>query len=558
VNPLLVQALGYQQAGDLRSAETLCAKALTQNPADGDAWHLRGVLAHQAGDKASAVAFLEQAVRHQSGEAVYWSNLGLMHQAVGRLDEAIADFRRAIALQPDFEPARANLGNALNSKGDFVAAEAECRTALRLRPNLAAAENNLGVALVGQERPQEAMACFRRAVQLNPNSVDAHRNLGHVLREIGAFDEARREYETVIALNPWESKAYYSLTLTRRYTLADRPEIERLEARLAHPDLSLPDRTELHFALGKIYDDCALYDQAFAHFRQGNEALRPAWDRRQFASRIDAMIEAFSPQRVAQLPDVGNPSEQPVFIVGMPRSGTTLVEQILATSPQVAACGEVNDVPQMAAELEARSNPADWPRCLPDLAPETIREMAERYLSRRLAIHPQAARITDKMPKNSFHLGFVWRMFPRARIILCQRDPRDVCLSCYCIHFETRLEFACDLEDLGFYYGQHQRMIAHWQNVLPLRMLEVQYERLVTDPEAETRRIVEFCGLPWNERHVRFHENRNPVRTSSGWQVRQPMYRTALGRWQNYQQHLGPLLASLAKNGQPTDDFRSP
>jgi tetratricopeptide (TPR) repeat protein len=550
VNPLLVQALGYRQAGDFRSADALCAQVLAQEPGNAGAWHLRGVLAYQTGDIGTAVAMLERAVTIEPHEAMYWSNLGLFRQAAGRVDDAIAAFRHAIALQPDFEQARTNLASALNAKGDFAAAEAECRAALRLRPNLAAAENNLGVALAAQERTEEALACFHRAVTLNPNSTDAHRNLGHALREQGAFDEARREYQAVIALNPWECRAYYSMALTRRHGMADRPDMERLEARLAGPDLAPADRAELHFALGKMYDDCGLYDQAFAHFQRGNEMVRPAWDRLAFARSVDAMIDAFRPERIAGTPASGHASEQPVFIVGMPRSGTTLVEQILATNSQVAACGEVMDVSQIATELQTHSAPdAPWPGCLLTIDPVRLLSLAEWYLGRRLTHHPDALRTTDKMPRNSFHLGLIWRLFPNARIIHCRRDPRDVCLSCYFINFSMRLEFACDLEDLAFFHGLHDRVMAHWQAVLPLRILSVDYEQLVADPGLHTRRIVEFCGLEWEDRYLRFHENRNTVRTSSGWQVRQPMYSTAVGRWRNYEQHLAPLLKALAAYG---------
>jgi tetratricopeptide (TPR) repeat protein len=549
VNPLLVQALGYQQAGDFRSADALCATVLAQHPEDGDAWHLRGVLAHQMGDRQAAVAMLERAVAIEPHEAVYWSNLGLFYQASGRRDGAIEAFRRAIRLQPNLAQARTNLGNVLNEKGDFAAAESECREALRLRPGLAPAHNNLGVALTGQERLEEAIACYRRAIELNPNSVDAHRNLGHALREQGAFAAARHEYETVIALNPWESKAYYSLVLTRRYTLADRAESERLEARLARTDRSSAERAELQFALGKVYDDCGLYDQAFACFREANAAVRPAWNRQADAAAVEALIDVFQPERIAAARPVGHQSEQPIFIVGMPRSGTTLIEQILATNPRVMACGEVPDIPQMASELEAAAGPQCWPRALLEMDAARLGTLADRYLARRLVRHPDAMHTTDKMPKNSFHLGLIWRMFPRSRVIYCRRDPRDVCLSCYFLDFSMRLEFAYDLEDLAFYYGLHTRMMAHWQQTLPLPMLSVQYEELVAEPAAGMRRIVEFCGLPWDERYLQFYENRNPVRTSSGWQVRQPMYSSAVGRWRNYERYLGPLLEALGNAG---------
>jgi tetratricopeptide (TPR) repeat protein len=550
VDDLLAVAAGHRRSGDLRSADAVYSSVLALNPRNAEAWHLRGLVAHQAGDATMAVQCVEQAVAIEPRQPIYWNNLGLFYRAVGRKDDAIASFRQAIDLQPDLAHARANLANALNEKGDFVAAEDECRLALRLQPDLAPAYNNLGVAMTGQQRHEEAIASYRRAIELDPNSIDAHRNLGHALRDQGAFEEARWQYEATVMLNPRETHALYGLSLIRRHRLSDPTDLLRLESRLRDPLLSVEERAELNFALGKICDDCGLHDQAFEHFRRANEALRPAWDRRACTQAVDALIEAFCPERIAQASPSGHPSEQPVFIVGMPRSGTTLVEQILASSPKVAVGGERADVQQMALELESESGPeSPWPQRLFDMAPARLHALASRYLTGQLRRHPDALRTTDKMPTNFFQLGFIWRMFPNARIIHCLRDPRDVCLSCYFINFSTRLEFAYDLEDLAFCYNLHQRVMSHWRSVLPIRILPVQYEHLVTEPVSQTRRIVEFCGLDWEDRYLRFHENRNPVRTSSGWQVRQPMYATAIGRWRYYERHLGPLLRALATDG---------
>jgi len=547
IDHLLAVAAGYRQAGELGRADALYQSILARNPAHGDAWHMRGVLAYQAGDAVTAVECLKRAVAFEPRRAAYWSNLGLFYLAARRTDDAIVAMRRAIALEPGLALAHSNLGNALNEKGLFEAAEAACREALRLQPDLAAAQNNLGVALTGEQRQSEAVDCYRRAIELDSKFVDAHRNLAHALRDQGNFEEARREYETVLALNPRETASLYGLSMITRHHPGDSADLARVEQRLLDPLLSASERAELNFAAGKICDDCGWYDRAFEHFHRGNQAVRPAWDRRSCEQTVDALIEAFSAERVQRATASGHPSEKPVFVVGMPRSGTTLVEQILATNRQVAACGEVPDIQQAMLDLEAGAtadNP--WPGCLLDIHDRTLVTLAEKYLARRLVRHPDAVRITDKMPTNFFHLGLIWRMFPNARVIHCARDPRDACLSCYCINFSTPLEFAYDLEDLGVFYRLYERVMSHWRSVLPLSILNVQYERLVADPATEARRIVEFCDLPWDDRYLRFYENRNAVRTSSGWQVRQPIYSGAVGRWRHYERHLGPLFQALA------------
>lgn len=548
MNRLLSQAFDCQQAGDLSTASAICSVVLSQEAGNAEALHLKGVLLHQTGSTSEAITFLERALSAHPTNAGYWSNLGLVYQAAGRLADAMGALRKALACDPNLAEARANLASVLNLREDYAAAEAECREAIRLRPQFAAAWNNLGVALGGQDRLDEAIASYRRAIELSPQSVDPLRNLGHVLRERGQFDEARRHYEAVVRLNPRETKACHSLSLTHRYSTADQPEIDCLETRLLAGGLTPDEQADLHFALGKIYDDCALYDRAFEHFRQGNQAVRPAFDRQEAAARIEAMIEAFCPARVAAAHGDGHPSDRPVFIVGMPRSGTTLVEQILSTSDEVAACGEVLDIDRIARQLEAQSTPdSPWPSRLLALGGRELRALGDGYLERRLARRPQALRTTDKLPANFLWLGLIGRIFPRARIIHCRRDPLDVCLSCYTIDFSMRPAFAYDLEDLGFFHRLYRRLMAHWQSVLPLRILDVDYEQLVADPEPAARRIVEFCGLPWRDTFLRPQENRRPVRTSSGWQVRQPIYTSAVGRWRHYEPHLAPLRRALAE-----------
>jgi Flp pilus assembly protein TadD len=546
---LLATAATCRQTGDLRSADALYASVLAQEPRNADAWHLRGVVAHQMGDRGLATGCLEQAVALAPGRAAFWSNLGLCYLAGGRLDEALGCLHRALGLEPGLLQARINLANALNEKSAFSAAEAECRVVLHLQPDLPQAHNNLGVALTGQDRHEEAIACYRRAVRLAPTMADAHRNLAHALAETGAFDEARQEYETVVTLNPRETRALFGLSLIKRYAPHDQADFQRLEMRLRDPLLSARERADLNFALGKMCDDCGLYDRAFGHFRRANDAVRPAWDRDACAQAVQAMIDAFRPERVAA-PRAGHLSQQPIFIVGMPRSGTTLVEQILATNPQIAACGELPDIQQMALDLEAQT-PAgiSWPDCLLQIGDEGLRPLAERYLSARLARHPGVRHTVDKMPTNFFHLGLIWRVFPNARVIHCQRDPRDVCLSCYFANFSTPMDFAYDLGHLGFFCRLQERIMAHWRSVLPLAIHAVSYENLVADPGAEIRRLVDFCNVPWDDCYLRHHDARGVVRTTSGWQVRRPIYRTSSGRWRNYERHLGPLFAALRDLG---------
>jgi len=551
MNDYLLLAIEHHRAGQFQLADAFYAQALDQNPDNSDALHGRGLLAHQLGRHDTAVSLVEKALRLQPWNAHYNNNLGLFYQHLGRIDEAIVTFRRALSYEPGNAALHSNLSNTLNIKGDFADGERHGREAVQINPRFASAFLNLGNALVGLGRYLEAVSCFRHVIELEPRSAPGFRNLGHALFEMGRFDDARQAYEAALRIDPSDTHSLYSLSRLRSFQSADDPEIERLKARLAAGNLPDGQRAELHFSLGKALDDCGAYDEAFAHFEQGNRLKRMKFDRFTHLYAVHALKEAFQPTAIRQVPAAGSDSQTPVFIVGMFRSGTSLVEQILASHPEVYGCGELPDIEQFATRLRAQYAAAQlWPQCLLSLEPRQLTALAEEYLQNRREAAPEARRVIDKMPTNFFQLGLIWRLFPNARIIHCRRDPLDTCLSCYFVDFSASHPFAYDLEDLGVFYRSYEAIMKHWKAVLPVSILDVQYEELVAHPEREARRMLDFCGLSWNERCLKFYETRRPVRTASNWQVRQPIYDRSVGRARNYARHLTPLIASL---GTPLD-----
>jgi tetratricopeptide (TPR) repeat protein len=574
-------AVQHLQAGRLQAAEYVCRQILALEPNHAEAWHLLGIVGGQAGNHQraaecfsrslavrpdwaeahvnlgnalrqlgkldEAVPMLRRALQLQTGSAEAHNNLGNALGDQGKLDEAIACYRRALELRPGYANAHYNLANALSQQGKLDEAVACYRRALELQPDFTEAHNNLGNALKDQGRPDEAAACYRLALRLAPDRADLHRNLGHAYRDLGHFDEANREYAAALRLDPGDVKTYYSLSLIHRFTPADPSTLEAIEAAAARDDLPLFERRQLHFALGKAYDDLGQYDRAFSHFHEANELARPDFDRSQFVRLVERMEAWFPRSRFAAGGDSGNPSQLPIFIVGMPRSGTTLVEQIIASHPQVYGCGEVVETETMANDLwgDRLAEPV-VPPPPPGLEPQRLAQMAAAYLQRRQAVSGNVLRITSKMPTNFLYLGLIALLFPKARVIHCRRDPRDTCLSCYFTDFKKSPPYHHRLEDLGFYYRYYERMMNHWRAVLPLPMLEVQYEELVDRTEELSRQMIDFCGLAWDDRCLRYYENRRPVQTSSVWQVRQPIYTTSINRWKHYVQHLQPLLDALA------------
>jgi hypothetical protein len=371
----------------------------------------------------------------------------------------------------------------------------------------------------------------------------------------GRTDEALAEYLETLRFAPNDSQAIYflsELAAAGAYRFPDE-EVRRVRELAARPDLPIDELCRLNFALAQILDKSGSYDEAFAHCRRANE-LRQEIDRRcghvydpaEQSRYADRQIATFTPAYFERVRSFGSDSELPVFVVGMPRSGTTLAEQIIASHPRAHGAGELRDIGRMVGTLPQRLGGADnYPECLARLDEATARALAEEYLQRLRQLGGEAVRVVDKFPTNFLYLGLIATLFPRARVVHCRRDPIDTCLSCYFQNFADPLPFKLDLGHLGHYYCEYERLMAHWTRVLPVPVFELRYEELTADQEAVSRRLVEFCGLEWDERCLRFHEARRPVQTASALQVRRPLYRSSVGRWKRYESHLRTLLETL-------------
>jgi tetratricopeptide (TPR) repeat protein len=559
----------------------------------------------------AAAKELETAGKARPDHADTHLNFAIALTELGRLDEAIAHARRAVALNPGYAGSHLRLGIALRGKGEFGAARGHLTRAVELavaqyqiaiapraleppdhgihapkqvlvaNPELVELLTQLGGVLYDLRQFDEAIGCYERALALAPGSPTMLHAIGRARYRQGRFEESRAAYIRAIELEPgnaenywgvgriyeaegrfdkaiaWQEKAlahqpdhslaHYSLVMMR--SSADREaRVRQLEQILAQgsPD---PNRcAPLNFALAKLYDEGADYDQAFRYFKAGND-LRKAAHRYQpgeEASLIDRLTASLSKGLFDEKERIGSRSERPVFIIGMPRSGTTLVEQILASHPQIHGHGEVDHITELviglAERLEGRQ---PYPECLAALDANTAGCLAEEYLGQLERVACGAARSVDKMPHNFFHLGVIALLFPQARLLHCVRDPIDTCLSCYFHDFGLRHPFSWDLEQLGHYYRDYQRLMAHWHATLPNPILDVPYEGLVGDQEVWSRKLIDFLGLPWDERCLAYYETNRPVTTSSSWQVRQPIYASSIGRWQHYVKHLGPLFSGL-------------
>lgn len=464
----------------------------------------------------------------------------------GRLPEAERGYNEVLALDPEHPDALHFLGVLTGMAGDHARSVALIERSLRRKPT-AQAYLHLGLSQTGAGQTTEAIDSFEAAIRIEPGHAQAHHHLANALSQIGRRTEAIAAYREAIALRPDLAEAYGNLGLISTWQEGDPAAKELLALAGRAGALPIASRIHLNYALGKYYDDTGDSDRAFACWRDGARLKRRTlrYDAVQNERAMATIAASFPPGDWAVSRDHGEPSDLPIFVLGMPRSGTSLVEQILASHPQVHGAGEIGLLRAVLKGL----------RVQPDLllsgafktgplADELHRRGAE-YIGQLRALDPQAARITNKLPNNFMLVGAIHLVLPRAAIVFCRRDLRDVCLSCYQTLFMQGHAWSYDLAELGRYAASFARLMEHWRRVLPGRILELDYETLVTEPEAQARRLVEHCGLFWDERCLDFNRTERAVRTASVGQVRQPIYRRSVGRWRRFERHLGPLLEVL-------------
>jgi len=567
----------FQELGEYEQAAACYRQALEIEPGDPEIHCNLGNALRRLGRLDEAVASAQRAITLDPRLSLAHNNLGLALAALGRREEGVASFRRAVQLNPRFPEALRNLATLLSDMGDYEEAVSLHRTALGLDPQSADGHCQLGIALSELGRVAEATASFRRALELRPDYARAHLGLATALRLQWRAAEAEASARAVLAVHPDDVAALHllgdlhvdrgdfaqaqelfqrartldadyapvlcSIAAHRRMTADDSAWLQAAEAVLAKP-LPLAHEIGLRYALGKYHDDQRRYDEAFAEYRRANELSRrhePAYDGTKLAQLIDDIIAHCDGEFVHRSRAGASAADLPVFVIGMPRSGTSLIEQILASHPDVYGVGEVRFWDR-AYESFARATA--------DAGASALVGAAGDYLEQLRTLAGPARRVVDKMPANFLYAGVIHAALPRARILHMLRDPLDTCLSIYFQNFFRLQAYANDLESLAHYYGEYRRIAAHWRAVLPpTTLLEVPYEALIEDQEYWTRRILEFIGLPWDPKCLDFHRTDRVVITASRWQVRQKISARSVGRWRNYEKFLAPLRRLASPGG---------
>ncbi len=547
--PLAHKKLGQALAalGRGREADQSFEEYFEQAPVKGQVAvamdHLR------AGRKAEAVDALRSTLRQSPEDVdamrclagIYWRD-----QNVG---DAEALLRRATQIAPDFTAAWMMLGALLHDAGRHKEALECFRRVLAVAPEDVSAWSGLGNSCAHVGDSQAAIAAYRKATELNPAASNAQMGLGHVLKTVGDQAGALRAYRAAIEARPDFGEVYWSMANLKTFRF-EEAEVAAMEAQVARHDLSESADIHFRFALGKAYEDQGDYDTAWSYYHTGNQRQRRKvfHDPVAMELRHEEIAEVFSAEFLAKHAGEGFESAAPVFIVGLPRSGSTLIEQILASHSQVEGTAELPVLNRIASSIgRYRSGREEYPHTVRDLRGKDLRAYGKQYIDESRAFRSTGRpRFTDKLPNNFSHVGLIHLVLPHAVIINARRHPFDSCLGGYKQLFGTGQNFTYDMADLAAYYRKYMETMQHWHRVLPGKVLDVHYEETVTDLETQVRRILAHCGLPFEDACLRFHETQRAVRTASSEQVRRPLYSSALGYWRRYEKHLGVWQEELA------------
>ncbi|WP_337659948.1 tetratricopeptide repeat-containing sulfotransferase family protein [Anderseniella sp. Alg231-50] len=508
---LLQRGMALQGRGKGKEAEYCYQLVLRDDPKHPDALNLLATLAVEAGKFTAAIELFQKVVKVAPKNLIYRNNLANCYIRSSRPDEALPQLRRVLAGNPKMSEALYNLARAYRAMG----------------------------------KGEEAVQTYQRMLAFEPGSLPARIGLGEVLTDLGRMDEATGVFRAVIADAPESVEAFTGLVAAHKFTADDR-DIDAVLALLDRGFGDLSQQTALHHAAGKIYNDLKQYDEAFVHFAKAKEIAGRQFSIADYRRFIDKTCQLFTVPFFLERTHHGNRSERPVFIVGMPRSGTTLTEQILASHSKIKGAGELVDLQRIERRITETKRETDaYFSTIAGLSADQSRGHADVYLNTLKRHSRVAERVVDKMPHNFELLGLIALLFPNARIVHCRRNPIDTCISCFTHNFTDAHGYNADFSNLGLYYREYARLMAHWAKVLPSQIFDLQYEQMVADQEATTRRLIDFLGLDWEDACTSFHLTERAVSTPSRWQVRQPIYNSSVQRWRRFEPHLGPLKKSL-------------
>lgn len=539
----LGEAVALHRRGEVGAAIPRYQAVLAALPGDAEALHYLGMAEVQAGNVEAGLGHLQESCAAAPASHLFAANLGKAALKAGRLDLAAKAFEQAAAINPDDYQSWNNLAGLKRRAGDSKGAFEAYRRAMELKAHPAIATN---LALVAKELGRRGVAreAFARAVALNPHDVSARLQMAAMASEDGDFEGSAGWLHEALQAAP-DNPRVLAAVLTQRAETPAPELLERAAAVLARPGLDEEDRARLGFGLARALQRAEDHEAAWSACAAANAIVeqRAPFDAARLEAEVEALEAVFTPERIAAMNALGGDGEGLVFIFGLPRTGTTLVEQILASHARVHGGDERPEIPGLVARLQAEL-PGGYPSCLAEAAPDRMRDLSDEIETGLGALAPDAARVTDKLPFNFSHLGLIAGLFPKAHLIHCQRDLRDVFISCFFTEFTEELQaFRTSPDNFAAYARLYRRLMGHWDGVLGGRIHHVLYEDLIADLDTGARQLVDTIGLDWDPACLAFNETERTVRTPSRWQVRQPIYSSSIGRWRPYAAHLGEVLS---------------
>ncbi|MBF0193474.1 MAG: sulfotransferase [Magnetococcales bacterium] len=528
-------------------AQKLCLLFLRFRPIHPELIHQLVQILSQSDQIGIAIRLLKQYLQQNPQNPYLHISLGNAYMSCQRLEDAAKCFRKALAIQPNMIGALISLGSALTQLGRVDGAMNCFFKVIELRPNFPNSYHSIGILFLRDSQPEHAIPYFEKACQLNPKMAFAFIHMGHALTELGRFKEAEESLLKGLAIEEGNAGGYSSLSELKSDD-KNSSHLNKMEILLQKNILSANDQILMYFSLGRGYMRQGEKERGFRFLSQGNQVKRASfhYEINQDAAFFNRIVNCFDTALLEKCKGFGSPSKVPIFILGMPRSGTTLVEQIIASHSQVYGAGEGMGLWHLTDELALLTKTREgFPEGVREIEQNSWHDLALAYEGGLREKSADALHITDKMPHNFLNVGLIHLMFPNAVIIHCKREAIDTCLSIYMQNFTGHHPYSYDLTELGEYYQLYHGLMGHWQNVLPNRMLEVQYEQMVEKPEQTAKKIIATCGLTWEDGCMDFHKSNRAVHTASLVQVRKPIYKSAVSRWKKYEAQLKPLIEAL-------------
>ena len=537
--------------GEAEIALARCHNLLRDRPHNGEVLHCLGLCYLQKGQLVEAEKYLLQAAQWMPESPDLLNSVGVVKLRRRSQHEALQCLRRAVEIDPCHQGALGNLANLYTAAHEPSHAEPHLEKLMQLRPFDGGVFDQSAQNALAQNKLHKATACARTAIRLRPHDASSRLTLADALEAAGMFRQANYQYLAILERDPTDPRGLARLLTSRSSTPSER-HLSQAEELVKSLNVSPRSRAQLHLGLARFRDRCGEYAAAFEHLLCASDILSELQNFQPgaFTRAVDRLIDTFSLELLHGAEETHEEDPKPIFIVGMPRSGTTLVEQILCSHPLVASGGELPTIVAFAMRLGASQG--RYPEIMPALHIDQLAEMRKTYRLKLSSVTTDARWVTDKMPINFLHIGLIQMLFPNARIIHCRRDPLDTCLSCLFTSFSEDLRLPAELMNLGQYYLDYTRLMDHWTAVSRTPILTVDYERLVAETDREVRRLLDYCELPWHADCLSFFRTQRGVRTPSRWQVRQPIYRHSVGRWRHYEAQLLPLAALLGRSSTAT------